>query len=181
MDSEQSAMSEAPAPAPPPAAPRFIPLHPRVVHLWRFQHLISSFVLLAGCMVAVGITAVQYPPSLMWGVGAWVTLALLRAFLLFWYPYRAYRAWGYRVDGQVLETTQGIWFRTITLLPLSRLQHVDLQRGPLERMCGLASLTLYTAGTHHATVEIPGLDPEEAARLRDHLVALGAEQSNDGT
>jgi membrane protein YdbS with pleckstrin-like domain len=47
-------------------------------------------------------------------------------------------------------------------------------------MFGLASLTLHTAGTHHASVEIPGLETTEATRLRDQLVALGAEKETDG-
>ena len=160
--------------------PPFIPLHPRVVDLWRLQHLISSFILLAFCLVGVGVLAFQYGPALPWAAGAWVLLAVTRAILLFWYPRRAYFSWGYRLDGHVLETMNGVWFRTITLLPLSRLQHVDLDRGPMERMFGLASLTVYTAGTHHATVAIPGLEANDAARLRDQLGALGAEKESDG-
>jgi membrane protein YdbS with pleckstrin-like domain len=86
-----------------------------------------------------------------------------------------YRAWGYRLDGKVLETRHGVLFRTMQLLPLARLQHVDLHNGPIERSLGLASLMLHTAGTHEATIVIPGLDTNEAVRLRDHLVVVGGD------
>ena len=77
-----------------------------------------------------------------------------------------------RIDGKVLETKHGIWFRIHQLLPLSRLQHVDLHSGPVERSFGLASLLLHTAGTQHASIVVPGLDAREAGRLRDELVAM---------
>jgi hypothetical protein len=56
------------------------------------------------------------------------------------------------------------------------MQLVDVRRGPLERYLGLATVQLHTAAaTTDAT--IPGLPPEEAARLRDQLAALGEQRS----
>ena len=93
------------------------------------------------------------------------------------YPRRAYHEWGYRIDDRVLELRHGVWFKVIELLPLSRLQHVDLHRGPLERWLGLASLILYTAGTHNASLTIPGLPAAQALLLRDRLVEIGAQNA----
>ena len=101
----------------------------------------------------------------------------LAAWGVFLRPRRAYRAWGYRIDERVLELRSGILFQVSRLLPLTRLQHVDLRRGPLERAFGLASLALHTAGTREATLHIPGLDAREAARLRDHLIAVGGDDA----
>jgi hypothetical protein len=108
-------------------------------------------------------------------LGGWGVLVLLCLWSGFWRPVRAYRAWGYRVAERVLETRSGLLFHRTRLLPLSRLQHVDLERGPFERLFGLASLVLHTAGTHSASITIPGLDAAEAARLRDQLVASGGD------
>lgn len=157
--------------------PEFQTLDPKVINLWRLQHLILSCVLLGIALVAGGIIAIGNPPTRIWVLTAWLGLALLRLFLLIWYPPRAFKARGYHIDSKVLESRHGIFFRVITLLPLSRLQHVDLNRGPLERMFGLASLVLYTAGTQHAMVVIPGLAEAEAGRLRDHLVAVGGDDA----
>jgi membrane protein YdbS with pleckstrin-like domain len=75
----------------------------------------------------------------------------------------------------VLLIRKGVWFRSIKLLPLPRLQHVDVKRGPLQRHFGLATLVMHTAGTHAASIEVPGLDADEALRLRDRLVAAGGD------
>lgn len=154
----------------------FQSLDPRVIQLWRIRQAIISAVVLGGGLGAVlGVGSATGAWAWVWG--GWLALALLRAVLFFWYPPRAYRGWGYRLDGAVLETREGIWFRSVTLLPLSRLQHVDLHSGPLQRFFGLASLILHTAGTHQATIVIPGLEANGAARLRDQLVAAGGDDA----
>ena len=151
--------------------PEFTVLDPRVIQLWRITGLISVGMLL---LMALG-PLVGVAHALLWGITGgfllWLLLAAMCAGWAWWFPKRRYRAWGYRIDARVLETRSGVWFCVIKLVPLSRLQHVDLHRGPLERAHGLASLVLHTAGTHEATHVIPGLDADEAVRLRDRLVA----------
>jgi hypothetical protein len=57
------------------------------------------------------------------------------------------------------------------MIPLSRVQHVDLERGPIERHFGLASLEIHTAGTQNATHKISGLAAETANQVREELIA----------
>jgi membrane protein YdbS with pleckstrin-like domain len=155
----------------------FRPLDPRVIRLWKVTSFTVSIILLVAAAISGRVVAATVPESAPWMVGAWLALAAVRAFVFVWYPSRAYRAWGYRMDERVLETRHGVWFKVIQLLPLSRLQHVDLHRGPLERWLDLASLVLHTAGTHEASIVIPGLEAEEAGRLRDQLVAAGGDDA----
>jgi membrane protein YdbS with pleckstrin-like domain len=152
-------------------------LDPRVVHYWRIHSLIGAGILLLLALVIGLVLIWNVHAAIPWVAAAWVLLLALRIVLLLWYPPRAYAAWAYRLDNKVLETRQGIWIRTVTLLPLPRLQHVDLHRGPLERAFGLASLTLFTAGTQHASISLPGLDADEASQLRDRLVAAGGDDA----
>ena len=51
------------------------------------------------------------------------------------------------------------------------MQHIDLNRGPLDRRFGLATLKVYTAGTKLASVSVDGLPEARAAQLRDALVS----------
>jgi len=166
--------AEAPATVPVTTEPEFRSLDPRVIRLWRVRHAITSVVLLGMATIAV-ISVGVMTDRWLWPSIGWHLLLVLRVVLLFWYPARSYKAWGYRIDGKVLETKRGIWFRIHQLLPLSRLQHVDLHSGLIERSFGLASLLLHTAGTQHASIVVPGLDAREAARLRDELVAIGGD------
>ena len=159
------------------APAEFMPLDPRVITLWRVTRLIGFGILLLLSLFGSLIAGWAAPASLVGMLAGWLALAVLLAWLIWQYPPRAYRMWSYRVDDRVLETRSGVWFRVIKLLPLSRLQHVDLRRGPLERSQGLASLVLHTAGTREAALIIPGLEAEEAVRLRDRLVSAGGDDA----
>jgi membrane protein YdbS with pleckstrin-like domain len=64
-------------------------------------------------------------------------------------------------------------------VPASRVQHLDLKRGPLQRRYGLATLVIHTAGTRHSAVAVSGLDAADAERLRDRL-AHQVDDDDDG-
>ena len=175
------ALAPIPAQHADPAAPSmgdetgYQPLDPRALRLWQFTDLIAYVVLMA--FVVLGGLAMMWawPRLTALAVTIWVGFGLLAVWTILFYHPRNYRAWGYRLDSRVLLIRKGVWFRSIKLLPLPRLQHVDVKRGPLQRRFGLATLVLHTAGTHAAAIEIPGLDADEAVRLRDQLVAAGGD------
>jgi hypothetical protein len=52
------------------------------------------------------------------------------------------------------------------------MQFVEITSGPVERLFGLSTVKLHTAAAA-SDARIPGLSPDEAARLRDRLAALG--------
>src|SRR5215813_5040648 len=155
----------------------FRPLDSRVVSLWRVSGLIGFGALLLRLLIPVVVVGVAEPRALVWLILAWLAATVVTVWICLWYPPRLYRSWGYRIDAKVLETRSGRVFQRARLLPLSRLQHVDIERGPLERMYGLAALVLHTAGTHSANVRIPGLEAAEAMRLRDHLIEIGGDDA----
>jgi membrane protein YdbS with pleckstrin-like domain len=96
---------------------------------------------------------------------------VLMALLAGWLPARLYSAHRYRVNDVYLELCSGIFWRKSVLIPISRVQHLDLQRGPFERRFGLATLQVHTAGTRSAIHRIPGLDAQAALLLRERLAA----------
>jgi membrane protein YdbS with pleckstrin-like domain len=67
------------------------------------------------------------------------------------------------------EIRRGVVWRRIITAPLSRIQHTDVTQGPLQRAYGLATLTLYTAGTEHAKIDLHGLAFETAMAIRQYL------------
>jgi membrane protein YdbS with pleckstrin-like domain len=79
----------------------------------------------------------------------------------------------FALDDAGLRIRRGLWWRSETVVPRSRVQHTDINRGPLDRKLGLASLKVYTAGTKLASVSLDGLPAERAVELRDALVAAG--------
>jgi membrane protein YdbS with pleckstrin-like domain len=90
---------------------------------------------------------------------------------------RTYRSWGYVEREDDLYITHGVLFRSLVAVPYGRMQLVEVESGPLERAFGLATVTLKTASPE-TNAAIPGLAPEEAARLRDRLTELGEAQAS---
>ncbi|MET0289456.1 MAG: PH domain-containing protein [Pseudoxanthomonas sp.] len=86
-----------------------------------------------------------------------------------WVGVRRHRATHWRLDADGLGLRRGRWWQTETRVPLSRVQHLDLKRGPLERAVGLSTLIVHTAGTRLNAVAVGGLDQHDAERLRDRL------------
>ena len=84
-------------------------------------------------------------------------------------PDRIYRRLGYAIDGRLLRTVRGWLFHTDTVVPFVRVQHIDVTRGPFDKMFGTATLVVHTAGTHNSIVTLPGLSPERAAEIREAI------------
>jgi uncharacterized protein len=84
-------------------------------------------------------------------------------------PERVWRRLGYAIDGRLLRVVRGWLFHTDTVVPFVRVQHIDVTRGPLDKMFGTASLVVHTAGTHNSTVTVPGLAPDRAAEIREMI------------
>ncbi|WP_340678142.1 PH domain-containing protein [Paraglaciecola sp.] len=69
-----------------------------------------------------------------------------------------------------LHFSSGLIFKKLVSQPISRIQHVELKRGPLERYKNLATLQVFSAGGAQHTFEIPGLDLETAQRLHQFVL-----------
>jgi uncharacterized protein len=160
-----------------PAPPAFQPLDPRVVPMWRLANVVTNAMIFLALLVVLFLPKIARFGYRSWLFAGWGLIAAAVMGFDFWWRGREYRAWGFRLDERVLEIRSGVLVERTRLLPLSRLQHVDIRRGLFERRFGLASLILHTAGTHAASMTIPGLDADEAVRLRDHLVAIGGDDA----
>jgi membrane protein YdbS with pleckstrin-like domain len=115
--------------------------------------------------VAPGISWLRIPLFALWAL----VTAALAVFSQRW-PAVAYRHFFYRVDQRGIEIKQGVLWRTVTTVPRSRVQHIDVSQGPFERRLDLGTVTIHTAGTQDATVSLPGLEYGLALALREHLL-----------
>ena len=92
--------------------------------------------------------------------------------LAFVVPPLNYARWRYGFVGDLLLMRYGILFVEERAVPVRRMQHVDLVRGPIERLFGLATLVVFTAGNEGSAFRVPGLPVQEAQELRDHIVRM---------
>ena len=92
--------------------------------------------------------------------------------LALWFARNRVRAWSYTERDEDLIVARGVLVRRLSVVPYGRMQFVDVTAGPVERAFQLATVKLHTAAAA-SDARIPGLEREEAARLRDRLAALG--------
>jgi membrane protein YdbS with pleckstrin-like domain len=92
---------------------------------------------------------------------------LLAALIVSGVPGRAYARLAYGLTDKLLQVVRGWVFHTDTVVPFVRVQHLDVVRGPLDKMFGTATLVVHTAGNHNSIVTLPGLEPNRAAEIRD--------------
>lgn len=97
-----------------------------------------------------------------------LALGVLMAYFL----RRRVRAWRYQERHEDLLVGRGVLVRRLSVVPYGRMQFVEVTAGPIERIFGLSTVKLHTAAAA-SDARIPGLEPIEAARLRDRLTELG--------
>jgi len=78
---------------------------------------------------------------------------------------------GFLVRQQDVVYRSGWWTTQVVAVPFSRIQHSEIQQGPLGKWLGFCSLKLFTAGASGANLNIPGLPPETARNIRQLLEA----------
>ncbi|MGB5723079.1 MAG: PH domain-containing protein [Parasphingorhabdus sp.] len=98
-----------------------------------------------------------------------VPAALLAAVQAFVLPGRVYRRWGYDMGDEQLRVLRGFLWRTDTIVPFNRIQHIDVAQGPLQRLFELSTLIVHTAGTHNSIVILPGLATADAEAMRETI------------
>lgn len=136
--------------------------------------LVSSII---GGLIACAVSIPFILAEAWWGylvLAAAVVFALLLVILA---PRRA-RAIGYQLRDDDLLFRRGIMFQRFVAVPYGRMQLIDINRGPLARMLGLADLKFVTAAAATG-VTLPGLASDDADELRDRLVSL-AESRRSG-
>ena len=100
-----------------------------------------------------------------------VPMLLVYGFVVFTVPARKYRHWGYDMGTDRLRVVRGYMFYSDTIVPFGRIQHIDVDQGPIDRRYGLATLTVHTAGNHNSTVVLPGLAHPDALAMRETIRA----------
>lgn len=141
-----------------------IPLHPSYATVLRLQAVVAATPFILAALVF------ETRDLLPTGAIA-IPILLLAAYLIVRVPLRRYHARGYAVAADRLRVVRGLLFRSDTVVPFGRVQHIDLHQGPLERAFGLTTLTVHTAGNHNASVSLPGLAEADAAAMLEEIRA----------
>jgi hypothetical protein len=143
-------------------------LDPAIQKVWRIRILISGTIAtLAGAAYDV-LNLFDTERFLPLGLATLSALVVfgLSSWLL---PKFRYRFWRFSLTDEELFLERGIFNRVTTIVPLRRVQHMDVSQDVIEREFSLGNLVVYTAGTRGSQVVLPGLQFDEAEQLRERI------------
>jgi uncharacterized protein len=149
-------------------------VHPRAKTWWRLQ---SAAVY--GVLLVAGIVVLLFVQE-AWLVAIVVVLAVITVADLVFLPRIRYARHRWEATGQAVYVRDGVLVEDWRVAPLSRVQTVDTQRGPLQQWLGLSTVTITTASTA-GSLKIHGLEKEAAAELVERLTAATEATPGDAT
>ena len=137
--------------------------------LWRMR--CAEVIASGGALAAVAGTAAGLAFG---GAAAAIAVAVVitGALAALWFARNRFRSWVYQERDEDLIVERGVLIHRLSVVPYGRMQFVDVSAGPIDRAFRLATVKLHTAAAA-SDARIPGLEREEAGRLRDRLAALG--------
>lgn len=149
---------------------------PRAKTMWRTIEAITAVIALA---------AVIFVHTRDWIPSPWdtvlVVLVVVEALITIpvapWWRYRVHM---WEVTQDAVYTQRGWLNQERRVAPISRIQTVDTERGPIAQLFGLSSVTITTASAK-GELRIDGLDRHEADRLAEELTRIAAADGGDGT
>ena len=150
-----------------------LPLHPRMRAVWTLAYGSLYALLLTLPLVPVAVAFDWLPLPLAF------LLPVVLGFLLgagYARRYAALYSATHLPDGVLIR--RGVWWRGELFVPRARIQHTEIQQGPLDRRWGMASVSIHAAGTRLESIKLPGLPRPVAEALRDAL--LDREAHADG-
>ena len=147
-----------------------IPLHPLERGQLNAMRLTGA---IFWAIAAAGIAVASWALGHAWEwLPVWappLVVALLGLWSVLYAAPKRLARWGWAWTGRELHVASGWLTRSHTIVPAVRVQHIDVTQGPVERMFGVATLVLHTAGTANSEVHLPGIAREDAERIRDAI------------
>ncbi|MGW6622983.1 PH domain-containing protein [Nocardia sp. NPDC055002] len=144
--------------------------------LWALENAIGVVV----SVVVLGVWAVLDGDRRGWQVLAGLALVVLAVLAVVVIPLWRYAVHRWEVTDEAVYTRVGWLDQESRVAPISRVQTVDTERGPLERILGLATVTVTTASSAGA-VKISALDLPVAEETVLRLTAIAAQHRGDAT
>ncbi|WP_344867055.1 PH domain-containing protein [Amycolatopsis ultiminotia] len=134
--------------------------------------------LLLIALQTVVVTTADDPPS--WLSVTLVLCCVLGPLHLLVMPQWRYRVHRWEVTAEAVYTQSGWLKQEWRIAPISRIQTVDVERGPLEQLFGLSRITVTTASAA-GPLRISGLDHDRAVALADELTHTTQAAREDAT
>ncbi|WP_210424475.1 PH domain-containing protein [Gephyromycinifex aptenodytis] len=149
---------------------------PKAKQVWRLSAGLGWLIPVAAVVAAIVFLPEQRTIA-WWVLGAFLLLAALHIGLMPIYRYRVHR---WEVTAEAVYTQSGWVSQERRIAPISRIQTVDSEFGPIERLFGLGTLTVTTASAAGA-LRVAGLEKATVNRLVEDLTRVTSAVRGDAT
>jgi membrane protein YdbS with pleckstrin-like domain len=138
-------------------------LDPRVVIGWRVSTALRLGLLLGGVVFAAWTFAPDFATPIT------VLAGLLWAGSVAWHPRARLRRWRWRLTDIAIELRRGVIVHRHEAVPYFRIQQIDIEAGPIDRLLGITSLSV-TSASAAGSATLPGIPAEIAPEVRQELL-----------
>jgi membrane protein YdbS with pleckstrin-like domain len=136
--------------------------------------------LVAGLLIIPIVGLITWAGARPWLTLATVVLAALGLGYLLVMPRWRFRVHRWETTDEAVYTSSGWISQEWRIAPMSRIQTVDTERGPLQQLFGLATVTVTTASAAGA-LRLDGLDHALAVDLAEQLTETTQATPGDAT
>ncbi len=94
---------------------------------------------------------------------------VLLAFVLIFVAKAYFRRKKFKIAEKNVSFQEGLFYQKETVVPFARIQHIEIDEGPLERFFKIATLSIYTAGDSGRDLKISGLELVRAQEIKSYI------------
>lgn len=149
---------------------------PRCVPWWRTQWVITILI----PVIPLVVLAILIRPARFWLLLPAVIIVIIGVICALVQPWLSHRIHRWEATDDAVYVRSGWLWQEWRAAPLSRVQTVDLVRGPIQQRFGLSTVTVTTASAKGA-VKIEALDAALAEDLVHRLTLLTEDSEEDRT
>ena len=141
-------------------------VHPNYLKVIIINTFLIFTLILTGLIIFINLKLGELIHGYVWIVYLGYGLCLLTVvtFLVIGFSRRKYA-----MREKDITYKSGVLFKKMTTVPFSRIQHVEIDQGPVSRLFSLASLSVFTAGDSSDDLEVRGIQKEEALRIKEFI------------
>lgn len=140
-------------------------INPLSKRIWLIQGLIITLVLLFISLVLIIILKIYIIIIIPFILGIYLILI---------YPAYEYEQWRYKITKSHIRISHGIFFTRTTNIPITKIQHIEINRGPFKKYYHLSDIMIYTAGSEHSISSIEISESEKIVHYLNSIIVKEA-------
>ena len=145
----------------------FTALHPKYLRV-----VLINLAVVIALLILVPILVSVFNPEALSG-REWLILGIaipILCALILLFSILGYQKKGFAFREHDVLYRYGVIATNTIVIPYNRVQHVALHEGLISRFFGLAKIEIFTAGGSSSDIEIPGIEKEQAEKIKQLLM-----------